>query len=93
MTMSGLAANRRPRMVAPRSPGIIYSGFYKGGRGARSDSKAADWNYGRWMFDLAVWDPGCHTFKVQYPTLQDSAPISWFQHKRSWLALINPGWP
>ena len=46
MTMSGLAANRRPRVVALRSPRIIYSGFYKGGRGARSDSKAADWNYG-----------------------------------------------
>ena len=46
MTMSGLAANRRPRIVAPRSPRIIYSGLYKGGRGARSDSKAADWNYG-----------------------------------------------
>ena len=24
MTMSGLAANRRPRVVAPRSPRIIY---------------------------------------------------------------------
>ena len=46
MTMSGLAANRRPRVVAPRSPRIINSGFYKGGQGARSDSKAADWNYG-----------------------------------------------
>ena len=45
MTMSGLAANRRPRIVAPRSPRITYLGFYKGGRGARSDSKAADWNY------------------------------------------------
>ena len=45
MTMSGLAANRRPQIVAPRPPGIIYSGFYKGGWGARSDSKAADWNY------------------------------------------------
>ena len=45
MTMSGLAANRRPWMVAPRSPRITYLGFYKGGRGARSDSKAADWNY------------------------------------------------
>ena len=59
MTMPGLAANRRPRVVAPRSPRITYSGFYKGGRGARSDSKAADWNYGHWMFDLAVWEPGC----------------------------------
>ena len=46
MTMSGLAANRRPRIVAPRSLRIIFLGFYKGGRGARSDSKAADWNYG-----------------------------------------------
>ena len=45
MTMSGLAANRRPRIVAPRSPRIIYSGFYKGGQGARSDFKAADLNY------------------------------------------------
>ena len=45
MTMSGLAANRGPRMVAPRSPRITYSGFYKGDQGARSDSKAADWNY------------------------------------------------
>ena len=45
MTMSGLAANRRPRIVAPRLPRVIYSGLYKGGRGARSDSKAADWNY------------------------------------------------
>ena len=58
MTMSGLAANRRPRIVAPRSPRITYLGFYKGGWGARSDSKAADWNYGHWMFDMAVWDPG-----------------------------------
>ena len=62
MTMSGLAANRRPRIVAPRSPRIIFLGFYKGGRGARSDSKAADWNYGHWMFDLAVRDPGCLSF-------------------------------
>jgi len=46
MTMSGLAANRRPRMVATRSPRITYSVVYKGGWGARSDSKAADWNYG-----------------------------------------------
>ena len=45
MTMSGLAANRRPWMVAPRSPRITYLGFYKGGLDARSDSKAADWNY------------------------------------------------
>ena len=59
MTMPGLAANRRPRVVAPRSPRITYSGFYKGGRGARSDSKAADWNYGHRMFVLAVRDPGC----------------------------------
>ena len=29
MTMSGLAANRRPRVVAPRLPRIIYSGLYK----------------------------------------------------------------
>ena len=46
MTISGLATNRRPQMVATKSPRITYSGFYKGGRGARSDSKAADWNYG-----------------------------------------------
>ena len=45
MTMSRLAANRRPRIVALRSPRIIFLGFYKGGWGARSDSKAADWNY------------------------------------------------
>ena len=45
MTMSGLAANRRPRIVAPRSPRITYVGFYKGGLGARSDLKAADWSY------------------------------------------------
>ena len=57
--MSGLAANRSPQMVAPRSPRITYSGFYKGGRGARFDSKAGDWNYGHRMFDLAVRDPGC----------------------------------
>ena len=63
MTMPGLAANRRPRVVAPRSPRITYSGFYKGGRVARSDSKAADWNYGHWMFDLAVRDPGCRSPK------------------------------
>ena len=59
MTLSGLAANRRPRIVAPRLPRVIYSGLYKGGRGARSDSKAADWNYGHRMFDRAVRDPGC----------------------------------
>ena len=29
MTMSRLAANRRPRVVAPRLPRIIYSGLYK----------------------------------------------------------------
>ena len=46
MTISGLAANRRPRMVATRSPRITYSVVYKGGRGARSDLKAADYNYG-----------------------------------------------
>ena len=46
MTVSGLAANRRPRVVVTRSPRITYSVDYKGGRGARSDSKAADWNYG-----------------------------------------------
>ena len=61
MTMSGLAANRSPWMVAPRLPKITYSEFYKGGRGARSDSKAADWNYGtlglnlRWMWQLLDW--------------------------------------
>ena len=44
MTISGLAANRRPQIVATRSPRITY--FYKGGWGARSDSQAADWNYG-----------------------------------------------
>ena len=33
--MSGLAANRRPLIMAPRSPKIIYLGFYRGGRGAR----------------------------------------------------------
>ena len=37
MTMPGLAANRRPRVVAPRSPRITYSGFYKGGLGASID--------------------------------------------------------
>ena len=58
MTMSGLAANRRPWMVATRSPRITYSVVYKGGRGARSDSKAADWNYGLSMFDWAARDPG-----------------------------------
>ena len=57
--MPGLEANRRPRIVKPRSPRIICSGIYKGGQGARSDSKAADWNYDHWMFDLAVRDPGC----------------------------------
>ena len=41
-------------MVGPR---IIYSGFYKGGRDARSDLKT-EWNYGHLMFDLAVADPG-----------------------------------
>ena len=41
----GWSANRRPRVVARRSPRIINSRFYKGGRGARSDSKAADGNY------------------------------------------------
>ena len=46
MTMSGLAANRRPWIVAPRLPRVIYSELYKGGRGARSDSKTADWSYG-----------------------------------------------
>ena len=45
MTISGLVANGRPWLVATRSPRITYSGFYKGGQGARSDSKAADWNY------------------------------------------------
>ena len=64
--MSGLAANRRPRIVAPRSPRIIFLGFYKGGRGARSDSKAADWNYDHWMFDLAVRDPGCPIYDPIY---------------------------
>ena len=59
MTIPGLAANRRPQMVATRSPRITYSGFYKGGRGARSGSKAVDWNYSHCMFDLAVRDPGC----------------------------------
>ena len=46
MTMSGPAANRRPQVVAAGSPRITYSVVYKGGRGARSDSKAAGWNYG-----------------------------------------------
>ena len=45
MAMSGLPGNRRPGIVAPKSPRIIYSGFYKGGQGARSDFKAADLNY------------------------------------------------
>ena len=36
----------------------VLQGFYKGGQAARSDSKAADWNYGHWMFDMAVRDPG-----------------------------------
>ena len=67
MTMSGLAANRRPRIVAPRLPRVIYSGLYKGGRGARSDSKAADWNYDHWMFDMAVRDPGCKTLQHLTP--------------------------
>ena len=66
MTMPGLAANRRPRVLAPRSPRITYSGFYKGGRGARSDSKAADWNYGHWMFDLAVRDQECPNMAYTY---------------------------
>ena len=44
--------------MAPRSPRIIYSGFCKGGWGARSDLKAADWNYDHLMFDLAIRDPG-----------------------------------
>ena len=52
--------------MAPRSPRITYSGFYKGGRGARSDSKAADWNYDHWMFDLAVRDPGCLLFPPEH---------------------------
>ena len=46
-------------MVAPRSSRITYSGFYKGGQGARSDSKAADWNYGH----TAV----CHGSQMKWP--------------------------
>ena len=46
MTVSGQAANRRPLVVVTRSPRITYSVVYKVGRGARSDLKAADWNYG-----------------------------------------------
>ena len=41
MTLSGLSPNFRPRHVATWSPWIIYSVVYKGGRCARSDSKAA----------------------------------------------------
>ena len=75
MTMSGLAANRKPRIVAPKSPRIIFSGFHQGGWGARSDSKAADWNYDHWMFDLAVRDPGCHMIEHCCPFLHSPVPL------------------